>query len=327
VKKGYGLLDWRRMELAKKKGILFCDYYDEWIEVYKVGAIAKITLDKYYNVAKQLREICPKLFISDFDRREYQRIINEYAKTHEKQTTTDFHHHVKACIKDLFHDGLVDKDPTYRVVIKGSEPKRTKKRKFLQKEELAKLLQSLDTSKVGFDWFVMLIAKTGMRYAEALAVTPNDFDWVNQTITINKTWDYKGNTGFSKTKTTSSVRTIKIDWQIVGQFKPLIKDFADEEPIFVNKLEDGTYQRQFNSTINNFLVAKCKAVGITEISLHALRHTHASVLLAEGVSIHTISARLGHADVSVTQETYAHILDELQKKDDQKMLSVLMQIA
>ncbi|EUJ48623.1 phage integrase, partial [Listeria rocourtiae FSL F6-920] len=34
--------------MAKKKGILFCDYYDEWIEVYKVGAIAKITLDKYY---------------------------------------------------------------------------------------------------------------------------------------------------------------------------------------------------------------------------------------------------------------------------------------
>ncbi|PSI13076.1 site-specific integrase, partial [Listeria monocytogenes] len=41
----------------------------------------------------------------------------------------------------------------------------------------------------------------------------------------------------------------------------------------------------------------------------------------------TISARLGHADVGVTQETYAHVLDELQKKDDQKMLSVLMQIA
>ncbi|EHQ5111080.1 site-specific integrase, partial [Listeria monocytogenes] len=48
---------------------------------------------------------------------------------------------------------------------------------------------------------------------------------------------------------------------------------------------------------------------------------------AEGVSVHTISARLGHADVGVTQETYAHVLDELQKKDDQKMLSVLMQIA
>jgi len=50
-------------------------------------------------------------------------------------------------------------------------------------------------------------------------------------------------------------------------------------------------------------------------------------LLAEGVSINTISARLGHADVGVTQDTYSHILDELKKKDDEKMMSVLMQIA
>ncbi|MBC2173960.1 site-specific integrase [Listeria booriae] len=322
------LYELRRLnKVAKKKEVLFCDYFDEWIEIYKVGAIAKITLDKYYNVAKQLRDICPKLFITDFDRREYQRIINVYAESHEKQTVKDFHHHVKACIKDLFHDGLIKKDPTYRAVLKGAEPTRTKKQKYLQKEELTKLLQSLDTSKIGYGWFVMLIAKTGMRYSEALAITPADFDWTNQTVMIEKTWDYKDNTGFSKTKTTSSIRTIKIDWQIVGQFKPLLKDLAENEPVFIKKLKDGTYQRQFNSTINNFLVSKCRAVGITEISLHALRHTHASILLAEGVSIHTISARLGHADIGVTQETYAHVLDELQKKDDQKMLSVLMQIA
>ncbi|HAC4377808.1 TPA_asm: site-specific integrase, partial [Listeria monocytogenes] len=143
----------------------------------------------------------------------------------------------------------------------------------------------------------------------------------------NKTWNYKQNAGFAKTKSSSSIRTIKIDWQIVGQFKPLVSNLHDTEPIFVGKLENGTYKRQFNSTVNSFLSAKCKAAGITAISLHALRHTHASVLLAEGVSIHTISARLGHADVGVTQTTYAHVLDELQKKDDQKMMSVLMQIA
>ncbi|EDO1091430.1 tyrosine-type recombinase/integrase, partial [Listeria monocytogenes] len=164
---------------------------------------------------------------------------------------------------------------------------------FLQKDELSKLLQSLDTSQIGFGWFVLLVAKTGMRYAEALAITPADFDWTAQTISINKTWDYKYNKGFAKTKTLSSVRTIKIDWQIVGQFKPLIKNFPEDEPIFVEKFGDGTYKRQFNSTINNFLAAKCKETGITQISFHALRHTHASVLLAEGVSIHTISARLG----------------------------------
>lgn len=314
--------------MAKRKEILFCDYYEEWIETYKVGAIADVTLSKYYIVAKYLREVCPKLLISDFTRQDYQKILNEYSKTHEKQTVMDFHHHVKAAIRDAVHDGLLEKDPTYRVVLKGKEPTRKKKTKFLQKNELQKLLQSLDLNdELGSDWFLLIIAKTGMRYAEALALTPDDFDWANVTVTIDKTWDYKTNKGFKKTKTQSSVRTIAIDWQIVGQFKPLIQDLPGDEPIFIEKDEKGKYKRQFNSTINNYLASKCRALGITEISLHALRHTHASILLAEGVSIHTISARLGHADVGVTQETYAHVIDELQKKDDQKMMNVLMQIA
>lgn len=314
--------------MKKKKEILFCDYYDEWIETYKVGAITDITLKKYYAAAKHLRSICPDLVMSKFDRREYQKILNEYSKTHEKQTTIDFHHHVKSAILDAHHDGILDKNPTYRAVLKGKEPTRQKKKKFLQKDELQKLVQSLDLSnKINRDWFILLIAKTGMRYSEALALTPADFDWTSTTVTINKTWDYKANTGFKKTKTQSSVRTIAVDWQIVGQFKPLLQELADNEPIFIRKLESGTYEKQYNATINDYLSSKCKNLNITEISLHALRHTHASVLLAEGVSIHTISDRLGHADVGVTQETYAHVLDDLKKKDDQKMMSVLMQIA
>lgn len=315
--------------MAKKKEILFCDYFEEWIEIYKVGAIAAVTLNKYYTAAKILREVCPRLFLSDFDRKEYQRIINEYAKTHEKQTTIDFHHHIKSCIKDAFYDGLIEKDPTYKVVLKGVPPSKKKKQKFLQVDELKKLVSSLNlANEINRDWFLLLVAKTGMRYAEALALTPKDFDWNRNTLTIDKTWDYKTSKGgFIPTKTTSSVRTIAVDWQIVGQFKPLIQNLPENEPVFVEKLGSGLYKRQFNSTLNNYLSVRCKELKITEISCHALRHTHASILLAEGVSIHTISARLGHADVGITQETYAHVLDELQKKDDQKMMSVLMQIA
>jgi len=314
--------------MARKKRILFCDFYEEWIETYKVGAIAAVTLDKYYMSAKHLRNICPNLTMDELnDRREYQHIINVYSETHEKQTTTDFHHQIKGCILDAFHDGILQKDPTYRTVIKGKEP-REKKRKFLQKEELSKLLKSLDLhSGINRDWFILLAAKTGIRFSEALALTPADFNWQTNELTIDKTWDYKNSKGFSKTKTPSSIRTIAIDWQIVGQFKPLVENLDPNEPIFVEKLENGQYKRQFNSTYNKLLLAKCKSLGITEITLHALRHTHASVLLAEGVSINTISARLGHADVGVTQDTYSHILDELKKKDDEKMMSVLMQIA
>lgn len=315
--------------MKKKKEVLFVDYFDEWIETYKVGAIADVTLKKYYAAAKMLREFVPKLLVSDLDRKKYQEIINEYSKTREKQTTIDFHHVIKGCIKDLFYDGMLERDPTYKVVLKGCEPKKKKKKKFLQVEELKKLLGSLNLSEgINSDWLLLIVAKTGIRFSEALAITPNDFNWDENTLNIDKTWNYKGTKGgFKATKTAGSVRKIKIDWQIVGQFKPLLKKLPENEPIFVKKLEDGTYKRWFNSTLNNVLASKCKAAGITEISCHGLRHTHASVLLAEGVSIHTISARLGHADVGVTQETYAHVLDELKKKDDQKMMSVLMQIA
>ena len=316
------------MTRKKQKEILFCDYFDQWVETYKVGAIKQVTLNKYYMSGKQLRNICPKLLMSNFDRIEYQKIINEYAKTHEKQTTVDFHHTIKGCILDAFHDGVLDKDPTYRAVIKGKEPGK-KRMKFLQKEELTKLLHSLDlTHGINKDWFILLLAKTGMRFAEGLAITPADFDWSTNQLSINKTWNYKKfNGGFETTKTESSIRKIAIDWQIVGQFKPLIEGLEPNEPIFIEKLADGHYKRQHNSTYGNYLLSKCGELGITEITLHALRHTHASVLLAEGVSINTISARLGHADVGVTQETYAHVLDELKRKDDQKMMSVLMQIA
>lgn len=316
------------MTRKKQKEILFCDYFDQWVETYKVGAIKQVTLNKYYMSGKQLRNICPKLLMSNFDRIEYQKIINEYAKTHEKQTTVDFHHTIKGCILDAFHDGVLDKDPTYRAVIKGKEPGK-KRMKFLQKEELTKLLHSLDlTHGINKDWFILLLAKTGMRFAEGLAITPADFDWSTNQLSINKTWNYKKfNGGFETTKTESSIRKIAIDWQIVGQFKPLIEGLEPNEPIFIEKLADGHYKRQHNSTYGNYLLSKCRELDITEITLHALRHTHASVLLAEGVSINTISGRLGHADVGVTQETYAHVLDELKRKDDQKMMSVLMQIA
>ncbi|SFH68934.1 site-specific integrase [Pisciglobus halotolerans] len=308
---------------------LFVDYFKEWVETYKVGAVRDVTLNKYKMTHRSLSNIVPDLTIDKLDRRVYQKILNEYAKTHEKATTTDFHHQVKACVQDMFHDGILDRDPTYRAIIKGKKPDHRKKNKFLQIDELTKLIRSLDLSNgINSDWLIMIIAKTGLRYAEALALTPADFDFDQNVLHVNKTWKYKSKDGgFVETKTSTSIRTIAIDWQIVGQFRPVIQGMPENEPIFVKKNKDGSYVRQFNSTINGYLERKCKELEITIISIHGLRHTHASVLLAAGVSIHSISARLGHANVTVTQETYAHVLDDLKQKDNQKIIGTLMQIA
>lgn len=87
----------------------------------------------------------------------------------------DFHHQLKGAILDAVDEGLIDRDPTRKVIIKGKTPAE-KKIKYLNQFELHTLLKSLDLGKeVNWDWFILLVAKTGMRFSEALALTPKDF--------------------------------------------------------------------------------------------------------------------------------------------------------
>ena len=62
---------------------------------------------------------------------------------------------------------------------------------------------------------------------------------------------------------------------------------------------------------------------MSRISFHGLRHTHASILIANGVSIQSVADRLGHADTTTTQKVYIHLLKKLKARDDQKILSVM----
>lgn len=59
------------------------------------------------------------------------------------------------------------------------------------------------------------------------------------------------------------------------------------------------------------------------VTFHALRHTHASILLSQGVQLLTVSRRLGHADANITLKTYAHILDDMKIKEAQKIKEIL----
>lgn len=261
---------------------LFTDYYKQWIDVYKKGAIREATMSKYRMSQKWVEKLIPDLKVSELTRNAYQQLLNDYAKEHERQTTLDFHHQVKGAVLDAVDEGLIERDPTRKAIIKGKTPK-SKKIKYLNQFELHTLLKDLELKdEINWDWFILLVAKTGMRFSEALAITPEDFDFAHQTLSVSKTWDYKGDGGFLPTKNKSSVRKIQIDWQIVVQFSELVKTLPKDEPIFINK-------KTYNSTVNDALARHCKNVDIPVISIHGLRHTHASLLLFAGVSIASVA--------------------------------------
>lgn len=287
---------------------LFYEYYKEWISVYKEGAIRKVTMDKYLLTLSWIQRLAPRLTMKNMSRITYQKLLNDYAECHERQTTMDFHHQLKGAVLDAVDEGLIERDPTRKAIIKGKQP-RDKKIKYLNQFELHKLLSDLELSNdINWDWFILLVAKTGMRFSEALAVTPKDFDFSHQSLSISKTWDYKGGGGFMPTKNKSSVRKIQIDWQLIIQFSELIKGLPENEPIFVKK-------DVFNATVNSVLERHCKKAGVPVISIHGLRHTHASLLLFAGVSIASVAQRLGHSSMTTTQKTYLHIIHELENKD------------
>ena len=118
------------------------------------------------------------------------------------------------------------------------------------------MLGDLDLSGgPSWDWLILIVAKTGLRFSEALGLTPEDFDFAHQTLSVNKTWDYKNGGGFVPTKNASSVRKVQLDWQLIMQLSGLLKDLPPTEPIFAKG-------KVYNSTANNVLARHCKNVGV-----------------------------------------------------------------
>ena len=154
------------MQQDTSKMQLFYEYYKQWIEVYKKGAIRDATMAKYLMTQKWVEKLAPELKVCELTRTAYQKLLNDYAKDHERQTTLDFHHQLKGAILDAVDEGMIERDPTRKAIIKGKSP-RTKKIKYLNQFELHTLIAHLDIrEEVNWDWFILLVAKTGMRFSD-----------------------------------------------------------------------------------------------------------------------------------------------------------------
>jgi len=100
---------------------------------------------------------------------------------------------------------------------------------------------------------------------------------------------------------------------LLANFSNQVRHLDENSPIFVNG-------RVFNSTVNNRLKVICEKAKIPVITIHGLRHSHASLLIFANVSIASVAKRLGHSSMTTTQETYLHIIKELENQDNEKIM-------
>lgn len=185
-------------------------------------------------------------------------------------------------------------------------------------EETAKVLAEAKASP----WYAAygLALGGGLRRGEIFALTWRDVDLKQRTVRVEKSLEETaGEFSIEDAKTATSARTVDLPSFAIDALNARREAFADaklDDLIFADR--DGGYIRRsnFDRRIHHPLV---KRAAVSERTVHEMRHTHASLLLAKGENIKLVSVRLGHADVKITLATYAHLMPDAQATAARKL--------
>ncbi|MDP5276561.1 tyrosine-type recombinase/integrase [Chengkuizengella axinellae] len=302
----------------------FDEYFAEWLKLYKKD-VSKNTMSRYLNTLKTIQEHFKGVPIQNINKRTYQLFLNEYGLTRAKTTTKKINGHIRACIKDAIDEGIIHTDFTRRVVFSGSVQTKKADEKHLSYFDSKRLLNELQNNLDSLTHYLILLALTsGLRFSELLGLTRKDFDFEKNEISINKTWGHtkKMHVGFGKTKNEQSNRTIKMDAKTMDVFKKMFNNTPENLHGLIFYCPVSKYKIISNGAANKLLKTLLEKLNINPISIHGLRHTHASVLLYKKVSIYYISERLGHSAIETTLQHYAHIVKELREKDEKNTVKI-----
>ena len=216
----------RKGVIPNLKPISITEYLEKFINIYKID-IDEQTLKRYRNTLRTVSDYFGHVFIQDINKSDYQEFLNVYGETHAKESTRKLNIHIRACVREAIDEGIIFKDFTRGAKLKGKESKKPEEKHlnyFEFKLLLNELYKRLDQ---GMSYYAILLAlTTGMRYSELVGLTRKDFNFDNNTIKINKTWDYKGGSKFKDTKN-HETRIIKVNGKTMGVFEELFNNVPE----------------------------------------------------------------------------------------------------
>ena len=217
-----------------------------------------------------------------------------YLKTLHNQLSAIFNHAVK-------YYGLKN-NPARIAGNMGKEESR--EMLFWTQDEYKKFSEAMMDKPMSFYAFELLYW-TGIREGELLALTPDDFDLENKTMTINKSYQrLRGQDVITPPKTPKSNRVVKLSDFLVEEVKE-----------YINMLYGNTGKERMFPITKNYLLNEMKRgtkeMGVKRIRIHDIRHSHISLLIEMGFSAVAIADRVGHESIEITYH-YAHLFPSTQ---------------
>lgn len=300
---------------VEKNKLTLGTFMNDFLETKK-QSIRESTLRNYLQVTKN--HIIPHLGKMTLQNITPADISRFYAKLLEKLSNNmvgNVHILLSSALSQALRWGMMKNNPMQLI----KKPKQIKKEmRIWDKKELKLFLSAVKQHRVYIAFHLAL--STGMRQSEILGLRWKDVDLTNATIQIVQTLSHDGKTILQSTKTKSGNRQISLDKSTIEALKHhrkimleermSVKDFEDYGLVVSSISGVPKTPRSLLYTFYTYM----KLANVSKIAFHDLRHTHATLLLSEGINPKVVAERLGHANIVITLQTYSHVLPSMQKE-------------
>lgn len=313
--------------------IRFVDFSKRWMDEYAKDKLAIKTFTRYEIYLRRinkgighlkLKDITP-LQLNAFYRSLEADGVNQKKKYDKDgnlinggrlapKTILDHHRVISKILSTAVKWGLLEKN-----VAERADPPKVPHReiRYLNEEEVRQMITMLDNEPIQYRTMITLLVYTGIRRGELCGLEWKDIDFQNQVMHVCRSAQYIGNKTMitKEPKTKSGIRHFSLSatacimlrkyrqWQIEQRFK------AGDQWCECDRLFTSWNGQPIHpDTITNWFAKFIKRSELPYVTLHSLRHTNATLMIAEGTDVCTVSRRLGHANTATTLNIYAHAL-------------------
>ncbi len=301
---------------VEKDRMTVSQWLDIWYETYHVNWKEPTQILHKDIKDRVIKPLIGKCVLTELDKSTYIRLyINKLKKIYASSTVMSYNRIFKLAVNAAVDDEILPRNRFTKISITDDPVKDN----YYNPVELYRLLEIAEAyTNITTYISLLTLSYTGLRKGELMGLQWNNIDFTKKTITVERTRDSSG----SRTpKTKNSYRTIRIDDIVLMQLKKYKtwcketkfkygKHLKEDDFVFVSYQNGNPISV---STINYGLKQAIKLSGLKTITVHGLRHTHATILLNNGVISKAIAKRLGNTPEMI-DKVYGHILKDTEDK-------------